>query len=95
MIFVRGSVFIFYFFLLRDVARTYVSFSFLSILDTLFMYLWSCDHFVIENLVLFIDDIYMMRLLLQFHLSLHVLFLFSLFAYANDRFYCIEQESLS
>ena len=30
----------------------YVSFSFLYILDTLFMYLRSCDHFVIANLVL-------------------------------------------
>ena len=36
--------------------RFYVYFSFLSIIDTLFMYLWSCDYFVIANLVLV--DIY-------------------------------------
>ena len=65
-------------FILRDVVRTYVSFSFLSLLDILFMYLRSCDHVVIANLVLI--DIYIhLRLLLQFlHLSLHVLFLFFL-----------------
>ena len=41
--------------------RTYVpfvSFSFLSILDTLFMYLWSYDHFVIANLILLMIYIY-------------------------------------
>ena len=38
-----------------------------------------CSYFVIANLVFIIDDIYMMRLLLQFfHLSLLVLFLFTL-----------------
>ena len=37
---------------LRDVVRTLCIFSFLSILDTLFMYLRSCDHIVIANLVL-------------------------------------------
>ena len=34
----------------------YLFFSFLSVLDTLFMYLRSCDHIVITNLVLV--DIY-------------------------------------
>ena len=43
-------------FILRDVVRLYVPFSFLSILGTLFMYLRSCDHVVIANLVLV--DIY-------------------------------------
>ena len=47
------------------------------------MYLRSCDHIVIANLVLV--DIYIhLRLLLQFfHLSLHVLFLFSFYAHAS------------
>ena len=37
---------------LRDVVRISCIFSFLSILDTLFMCLRPCDHIVIENLVL-------------------------------------------
>ena len=41
---------------MRDVVRILVSFLFLSILDTLFMYLKSCDYVVIANLVLV--DIY-------------------------------------
>ena len=53
------------------------------------MYLRSCDHVVIANLVLV--DIYtfkvvitVLMLLLQFfHLSLHVLFLFSHYAHAS------------
>ena len=70
----------------------YVSFYFLSFLDTLFMYLRSCDHVVIANLVL-VDIyiyIYTSRLLLQlFHLSLHVLFLFSLYAHISFLLYAI------
>ena len=38
---VRGSVF---FFFLRDVVRILCIFSFLSFLDTLFLYTRSCDH---------------------------------------------------
>ena len=34
-------------------------------------------------------DIYILRLLLQFHLSLHVLFLFSLYAHASYLLYAI------
>ena len=37
-IFVRGSV-CFFFFFFRDVVRTFVSFSFLYLLDTLFLYI--------------------------------------------------------
>ena len=37
---------------LRDVVRILCIFYFRSILDTLFMYLRSCDHIVIANLVL-------------------------------------------
>ena len=41
-IFVRGSVDI-----LRDVVRILYVFSFLSFIDTLFLYLRSCDHLLI------------------------------------------------
>ena len=63
-------------------------FFFLYILDTLFLYFRSCDRIVIANLVLLI---YIhLRLLLQFfHLSLHVLFLFSLYAHASYILYAI------
>ena len=55
------------------------------------MYLGSCDHFVIANLVPVDIYIYIyLRLLLQFfHLSLRVLFLFSLYAPASYRMYAI------
>ena len=66
-------------------------FSFLSFLDTLFMYLRSCYHVMIANLVLIDIYIYIyLRLLLQFfHLSLHVLFLFSLYAHTSYILYTI------
>ena len=66
-------------------------FSFLSFLDTLFMYLRSCYHVMIANLVLIDIYIYIyLRLLLQFfHLSLHVLFLFSLYAHTSYISYTI------
>ena len=54
-------------FTLRNVVRTLCIFFFSSILDTLFMYLRSCDHFVIANLVLVYIYIYIythLRLLL-------------------------------
>ena len=41
---------------MSDVVRIYVSFLF-SLLDTLFLVHWSCDHLVIANIV-FILDIY-------------------------------------
>ena len=44
------------------------------------------SYIVITNLVLIFDVciyIYILRLLLQFHLSLYVLFLFSLYAHAS------------
>ena len=75
-IFVRGSVYI-----LRDVVRTYVFF-FSYFLDTWLLLYDSkpCTY----------DVIYMMRLLLQFfHLSLHVLFLFSFYAHASYILYAI------
>ena len=73
--------------------RTSCIFFFLSFLDTLFMYLRSCDHVVIANLVLVDIYIYIhthLRLLLQFfHLSLYVLFLYSLYAHAYYILYAI------
>ena len=87
-IFVRGKVHI-----LRDVVRTSCIFFFLSFLDTLFMYLRSCDHVVIANLVLVDIYIYIythLRLSLQFfNLSLYVLFLYSLYAHAYYILYAI------
>ena len=68
-IFVRGSVYI-----LRDVVRTFFFFSYFLETWLLLYDIKPCTY----------DVIYMMRLLLQFfHLSLHVLFLFSLYAYAS------------
>ena len=66
--------------------RTYSFFSY--VLDTLFLL---CDSKPCTYDVLYIYIyIYMMRLLLQFfHLSLHVLFLFSLYAHASDILYAI------
>ena len=75
-IFVRQSVFV-----LRDVVRTFYIFSFLFFLDTLFLLYDSkpCTHFDIY--------IYIERerevVITFFHLSLHVLFLFSLYAHAS------------
>jgi len=62
--------------------RTYVFFFFSSFRDTLFLHYDSkpCTY----------DAIYMMRLLLQFfHLFLHVLFLFSLYAHDSYILYAI------
>ena len=43
-IIVLGGVLFFFSFLLRDVVRILCIFSFLSFLDTLFLYIRSCDH---------------------------------------------------
>ena len=77
-IFVRRSVFPF----MRDIVRTFCIFSFLYFSYTLFLHCDSkpCTHFLY---------LYLLRLLLQFHLSLHVLFLFSLYAYASYILYAI------
>ena len=50
---------------MRDAMRIFVSFLFFSILDTLSLVHWSCDHLVIENIVV-ISDIYLMMLLSHF-----------------------------
>ena len=68
-------------------------FLFSLFLDTFFMYLRSCDHVVIANLVLVDIYIYIythLRLSLQFfNLSLYVLFLYSLYAHAYYILYAI------
>ena len=69
-IFVRGSVLF-----LRDVVMTFCIFSFLYFLNTLFL---RCDS---KPRILF--DIYIEVVITFFHLSLHVLFLFSLYAHAS------------
>ena len=67
---------------LRDVVRTYVFFFSSSFTDTLFLH---CDSKPCTY-----DVTYMMRLLLQFfHLTLYVLFLFSLYAHASYILYAI------
>ena len=52
------------FLFMRDVVRTFCFFSFLYFLDTLFMYLRSCDHIVIANLVFI--DIYTFKVVITF-----------------------------
>ena len=70
---------------MRDAVRTFCIFSFLFSLDTLFFVHWSCDHLVIANFVLMLIYIYIYIyievVITFFHLSLHVLFLFSLYAH--------------
>ena len=65
------------FFFLRDVVRTFYIFSFLSILDTLFLH---CDS---KPCTLIKRDIYIEVVITFFHLLLHVLFCFSLYAHAS------------
>ena len=72
--FVRGSVDI-----LRDVVRILCIFSFLSFIDTLFLYLRSCNH-LLTYIVLILFYIYM-DVCFSFTYPLHVLFLFSFYAH--------------
>ena len=57
----------------------YISFCFLSFLDTLFLYFRSCDHFytyIVLIFFIYVDVCF-------FHLPLHVLFLFSLYTHVS------------
>ena len=74
---VRGSVVIFFF--LRDVVRILCIFSFLSFLDTLFLYMRSQDH--LQTYIVLIVFIYVN--ICFFHLPLYVLFLFSLYTHVS------------
>ena len=66
---------------MRDLVRTFCIFSFLFFLDTLFLFCDSkpCTHF----------DIYIEVIITFFHLSLHMLFLFSLYVHASYILYAI------
>ena len=85
--FVIGGVF------MRDVVGIFCICSFLSFLDTLSLVHWSCDHLVIANIIL-IFDIYIYiyifdDVVITFHLSLPVLFLFSLYTHVSYLMYAI------
>ena len=69
---------------MRDVVRTFCIFSFLTLQI-------HCSYFVIANLVLMLIYIYIYIevVITFFHLSLHVLFLFSLYAHASYLLYVI------
>ena len=74
---IRGSVIF-----LRDVVKILCIFSFLSFLDTLFLYFRSCDHFYLHTLYLcslYVDVCF------SFTYPLHVLFLFSLYTYVSHK----------
>ena len=62
--------------------RTFCIFSLLSILDTLFLH---CDSKPCTLFDIYIDEV----VITFFHLSLHVLFLFSLYAHVSYLLYAI------
>ena len=68
-------------------SENFFIFSFPFILDTLSYVHWSCDHLVIAHLVLIF--IYIEVVITFIHLSLHALFLFSLYAHASYIMYAI------
>ena len=70
----RGSVDVF-----KGCTEDYLYLFLFSILDTLFLYLRSCDHllrYIVLIFFIYVDVCF-------FHLPLHVLFLFSLYAHAS------------
>ena len=77
---------------IRNVVRIFISF-----LSFYFRYIisyvhWSCDHLVIAFIVLIFDIyiyIYDDDVVITFHLSLHVLFLFFLYTYVSYMMYAI------
>ena len=72
-------------FIYEGCSENFCIFSFLSLLDTLSLVQWSCDHLVIANIVL-IFDIYIYIYIwccYHFHLSLHVLFIFSFYTHIS------------
>ena len=76
--FVKGSVII-----LRDVVKISCIFSFLSFLDTLFLYMRSCA--IYRHTLYLFSLIYCWRMFFL-HLPFHVLFLFSLYTHASYYF---------
>ena len=75
---VRGCVFF-----LRDVVRTFCIFSFLSILDTLFLHCDIKPCTLIDIYIYIYIYIYIEVVITFFHLSLHMLFLFPFYAHAS------------
>ena len=67
---------------MRDVVRITCIFSFLSFIDTLFLYFRSCDLFFLHTLYLFFS-IYGCMCLFFFHLPFARVFLFSLYTHAS------------
>ena len=64
---------------MRDVARIFLYIFFSSFIDTLFLYIGSCDRFYTYNVLIFslyVDVCF-------FHLPLHVLFLFSIYTHVS------------
>ena len=90
MTFLIGGMFIY-----EGCSEDLCIFSFLSLLETLSLVHWSCDHLVIANII-FIFDIYiylmmmmmMMMMMLSIHLSLHVFFPLSLYTHVS--YYCMQ-----
>ena len=83
-IFLRVSVFIY------ERCREDFCISFLSLLDTLSFVHRFCDHLVTANIVFILDIyIYIYDVIITFHLSLHVLFLFSLYTQVSYFMYAI------
>ena len=82
-IIVLGGV---WFFFLRDVVRILCIFSFLSFLDTLFLYIRSCDHLQ-TYIVLIVSSMMLMYVFLSLTLSCVVSF--SLYTYAFYYLYAI------
>ena len=69
---------------MRDVVRFLVFFSFISILDTLSLIHWSCDHL---TYIVLTFDLYILMYVI--HLSLHVLFLFPLYTHVSYLLYVV------
>ena len=74
------------FFLLRAVMRILCIFSFLSFLDTLFLYMRSCNQLQTYIVLIFSS---ILLIYVFFHLPFHVLFLFSLYTHASYYLYAI------
>ena len=70
---------------MRDVVRILCIFSFLSFIDTLFLYFRSCDHYWHT---LYLSSLYV-TVCFSFTYLLHMLFLFSLYAHASYYLYAI------
>ena len=85
--YVRRSVECCYLFHLRDVVRILCIFSFLSFLDTFFLYMRSCHH--LQTYIVLIFSFILLMYVFFFHIPFHVLFLFYLYTHASYYLYTI------